>query len=65
MNRAVFCPREVYGVIGHPLGHSLSPLLHNWGFQRLGLPKVYMRWPVSPEALPGFVQAVRDRKSVV
>ncbi|MFW6243578.1 MAG: shikimate dehydrogenase [Desulfovibrionales bacterium] len=59
MNRAVFCPREVYGVIGHPLGHSLSPLLHNWGFQRLGLPKVYMRWPVTPEALPGFVQAVR------
>ena len=59
MNRAVFCPREVYGVIGHPLGHSLSPLLHNWGFQRLGLPKVYMRWPVTPAALPGFVQAVR------
>ncbi len=28
-------PRHLYGILGHPLGHSLSPLLHNWGFALL------------------------------
>lgn len=31
---------EVYGVIGDPIGHSLSPAIHNASFRRLGLNKV-------------------------
>src|SRR5712692_8969241 len=33
---------RVYGVIGDPIGHSLSPLLHNTGFVALRLDAVYL-----------------------
>lgn len=56
---AVFMPQDVYGVIGWPLAQSLSPLIHNIGFQALGLPGVYLRREVPPENLPAFMDAVR------
>ena len=34
--------REVYGVIGNPIGHSLSPLLHNTGFVAAKRDAVYL-----------------------
>lgn len=33
---------EVYAVLGDPVGHSLSPALHNAAFRHLGLNKVYV-----------------------
>ena len=27
----------LYGVVGNPVGHSLSPAMHNAGFEHLGL----------------------------
>jgi 3-dehydroquinate dehydratase/shikimate dehydrogenase len=33
---------EVYGVIGSPIGHSLSPAIHNVSFAEAGLNKVYL-----------------------
>jgi len=52
-------PSRLFGIIGHPLGHSLSPALHNWGFGHFGLPGVYMAWPVAPGRVGEFVAAVR------
>lgn len=54
-----FLPRDLYGVIGWPLGQSLSPLIHNIGFQQLGIPAVYMAWPLPPQDLDGFVKGMR------
>ncbi|RMF83666.1 MAG: shikimate dehydrogenase, partial [Nitrospinota bacterium] len=31
-------PEKLFGVIGYPIRHSLSPLMHNTAFQHLGLP---------------------------
>lgn len=31
---------EIYGVVGDPIGHSLSPAIHNAAFRELGLNKV-------------------------
>ncbi|MFO0699275.1 MAG: shikimate dehydrogenase [Nitrospira sp.] len=34
------------GVIGNPVGHSLSPAIHNAAFRTLGLNFVYLAWQV-------------------
>lgn len=36
----------VYGIIGNPVSHSLSPAMHNAAFRELGLNKVYVPFPV-------------------
>ncbi len=51
----------LFGIIGYPLGHSLSPLIHNWGFERFGLPYVYEAWPTPPEELAAFAGSIRER----
>jgi shikimate dehydrogenase len=38
---------ELYGIMGMPVSHSLSPAMHNRAFQALGLNKVYLPFPVS------------------
>lgn len=50
---------RLMGIIGHPLGHSLSPLLHNSMFERLGVMASYHPWPTPPERLADFVSAFR------
>ncbi len=46
---------EVYGVIADPVGHSLSPVVHNAAFRELNLDKVYIPFRVPPEDLPQFM----------
>ncbi|MFO7817589.1 MAG: shikimate dehydrogenase [Thermodesulfobacteriota bacterium] len=49
---------QIYGIVGHPLGHTLSPALHNWGFSEKGLTdKIYCSWPVEPKKLSEFMTA--------
>lgn len=52
-------PEELYGIIGYPLGHSLSPRLHNWAFARYGLSKIYLKWPLSDADFPAFMLSMR------
>lgn len=54
-------PQGQYGIIGWPLGHSKSPLLHNWGLKESGLPGVYVAWPTEPGKLAAFMAEVRAR----
>lgn len=49
-----------FGIIGHPLGHTLSPLVHNWGFSRFGVDARYQAWPTLPEDLPAFMERLRQ-----
>ncbi len=39
----------VYGVIGHPVGHSLSPHIHNAAFDATGFDGSYLLMPIPPE----------------
>lgn len=52
-------PEKIFGIIGHPLAQTMSPLLHNWGFELMGVRACYMAFPTPPEKLAAFVQAVR------
>jgi len=38
---------EIYGIIGNPVAHSLSPVMHNSAFQALGMNKVYVAFPAT------------------
>ncbi len=48
---------EVYGVIADPVGHSLSPLIHNTAFRAQGLDKVYLPFRVPPDDLAEFLES--------
>ncbi len=50
----------LYGIVGYPLGHSLSPLVHNWGFRRFDIQGRYEAWETTPEDLGAFVARVRQ-----
>jgi 3-dehydroquinate dehydratase / shikimate dehydrogenase len=49
---------RVYGVIGDPVGHSLSPLLHNTGFTARKVDAVYL--PFLVKDLRDFLKAVPE-----
>ena len=38
---------RVYGILGQPVTHSLSPVMHNAAFRELGLNAVYVAFPVT------------------
>ncbi|MEH1834728.1 MAG: shikimate dehydrogenase [Nostoc sp.] len=49
---------KLIGVIGHPVEHSLSPVMHNAAIAHLGLDYVYLPFPIEPQnlevAIAGF-----------
>jgi shikimate dehydrogenase len=48
----------VTGIIGFPVSHSLSPVMHNAAFASLGLDWVYVPFPVAPQRLAGAVSGL-------
>lgn len=50
---------KIVGVIGHPIKHSLSPMMHNYAFSKLGLDFVYLPFNIAStnlnDALQGMV----------
>jgi 3-dehydroquinate dehydratase/shikimate dehydrogenase len=46
---------DVYGVIADPIGHSLSPLIHNAGFKHHKMNRVYLPIRVPREDLKQFI----------
>lgn len=46
-------------VIGHPIAHSRSPLIHGTWLKAYGIDGSYEAVDVTPEALPGFIAALR------
>ena len=47
---------QLYGVLGNPVRHSLSPIIHNGAFQRMGLNAAYLAFEVKnlEEAVRGI-----------
>jgi shikimate dehydrogenase len=47
------------GLIGHPVGHSLSPLMHQAAFDALGIEARYVLWDTPPKRLSERIEALR------
>jgi 3-dehydroquinate dehydratase/shikimate dehydrogenase len=46
---------EVFGVVGDPVSHSLSPQIHNLAFRKIGLNAVYLPFRVPRDTLEDFL----------
>ncbi len=47
------------GIIGYPLGHSVSPIFQQAAFDHFGIDARYEAWPTSEDALKGRVENLR------
>ncbi|MBU0468771.1 MAG: shikimate dehydrogenase [Candidatus Omnitrophica bacterium] len=54
-----------YGLVGYPLGHSLSPLMHNAAFEALEVDALYKLFPLEEEELEGFFKDLKDEFSPI
>ena len=50
---------RIFGLVGHPVRHSLSPEMHTALFQRLGLDAVYVAFDVDPARADRVADAIR------
>ncbi|MDO8525057.1 MAG: shikimate dehydrogenase [Candidatus Omnitrophota bacterium] len=48
--------QKIYGLIGHPVKHSLSPAMQNAAFHALRLDAEYLLYDVEPEKLEAFLE---------
>ena len=49
-----------FAVIGSPIKHSLSPIMHRWIFERLGIDAEYQKINVDNNHLPKIIQKIRN-----
>jgi shikimate dehydrogenase len=49
---------ELYGIFGYPIGHSLSPLMHNTAFAHHGVAAVYLPFAVHPGHIEIAVKSI-------
>jgi len=47
---------KVFGIIGNPIGHSLSPLIHNKSFIEQKINAVYVPFPLDEEQVAEFIK---------
>jgi shikimate dehydrogenase len=48
----------LYGIFGYPIGHSLSPLMHNMAFAHYGIKAVYLPFAVHPVYIRRAVKSI-------
>jgi shikimate dehydrogenase/3-dehydroquinate dehydratase type I len=47
----------VLGLVGHPLGHSLSPVIQEAALDAMGLPAVYLPFDLGPDSLDVLIRS--------
>lgn len=51
---------KILGIFGHPIGHSISPAMHNAAIKALGLDMTYIAVEVKPSELKQAVGLIRE-----
>lgn len=55
--------RNKLGIVGMPLGHSISPFLHNLAIEKLNVELTYDKWEIEEDKLSMFISSVKDEDS--
>jgi shikimate dehydrogenase len=55
----VFGHSQLFGIMGYPVEHSISPIMHNAAYETMGLQAVYVPFRVKPEDLGKATMALR------
>lgn len=50
---------QVFGILGDPIKHSLSPVMQNAAFAAIGMDAVYVPFHVTPDALADAIRGLR------
>ncbi len=58
-NRAISGKTRLCGVIGDPIEHTMSPMMHNAAFRQMGLDYLYVPFRVKQEELARAMQGMR------
>lgn len=51
---------NIVGLIGHPVGHSFSPPMHNAAFEKLEIDYVYVAFDVEPQNLKSAINGAKS-----
>lgn len=65
MSQASVIPNSstsLYGLLGNPVNHSLSPLIQNRAFVEVGANSIYLAFSVDRDDLPAVLEGVRALK---
>ena len=54
-------PRKIFGLIGYPVEHSLSPFMHNAAFKALDINAKYELFELKPLELEDFLSSLSQR----
>jgi len=53
--------KKIFGVLGYPVKHSLSPAMHNAAFRQLKIKASYKKFEVRPEELGRFLKTIEAK----
>ena len=53
--------KKKFGIIGNPIKHSLSPLLHNYWFKKYNIDATYSIIETEGNDLPNIIKKIKDK----
>ena len=62
MDRIITGHTQLTGLLGSPVAHSISPMMHNAAFAQLGLDYAYLAFDVKEEELETAIEGLRAMK---
>ncbi|MEY3302525.1 MAG: shikimate dehydrogenase [Pseudanabaena sp.] len=64
MGGSILGTTKILGVMGFPVSHSLSPVMHNAAIASMGFDYVYVPFPIPVEDLPAAIAGLKAIQSV-
>ncbi len=62
----VYEPPAIYGIIGNPVAHSLSPVMHNAAFKSLKVNAIYQLFPLADaQELKLFMEDLKEKENPI